>query len=103
MLSSSPSFCAIRYSGSSAATAGDILVDRKQNRTSVHLRTGLIARAYAAGMASSSTTIVAPMLAVAELIKGGHGLPPKKSLNPASVSGALNFGGLVPASDSLWN
>src|SRR5256885_11586954 len=62
-----------------------------------------MASAYAAGIASSSTTMVAPTLAVAELMSGGHGLPPKNSLYPVSVSGAVNFGGLVPASDSLWN
>src|SRR5437773_10401213 len=66
-----------------------------------------MASAYAAGMASSSTKIVDAMLAVAELISGGHGLAPvvapKNSRYPARVSGAVNFGGLVPASASLWN
>src|SRR5262249_28414923 len=64
-----------------------------------------MARAYAAGMASSSTRIVEPMLAVAELMRYGHGLAPvvapKNSRYPSRVSGAVNFGGLVPASASL--
>ena len=47
------------------ATAGIILVDRKKNITSVHFLTGLIDSAYAAGVASSSTSIVETMLAVA--------------------------------------
>src|SRR5947209_764029 len=66
-----------------------------------------MASAYAAGTASSRTRTVAPMLAVAELISGGHGLAPvvapKNSLYPDRVSGAVNLGGLVAASDSLWN
>ena len=66
-----------------------------------------MARAYAAGIASSSTRAVDARLAVAELISGGHGLAPvlapKNSRYPSRVSGAVNFGGLVPASASLWN
>src|SRR5258706_2486300 len=85
--------------------AGSIFVERKKNSTSVHLRTGLIASAYAAGIDSSSTRSVAAMLAVAELIRAGHGLAPveapKNSRYPSRVSAAPNFGGLVPASDSL--
>ena len=51
-------------------------MDRKKNSTSVHLRTGRIDSAYAAGMARISTKIVDRMLADAELISGGHGLAP---------------------------
>src|SRR5256886_12566662 len=106
MLSSMPSFWAIRYSGSSAATAGSILVDRKKNSTSVHLRTGLMASAYAAGMASSSTRIVDAMLAVAELIRAGQGLAPvdapKNSRYPSRVSAAGNFGGVGTGVAPPW-
>ena len=76
MLSSSPAFCANRYSGSRPATTGSILVDRKKNITSVHLRTGRIDSAYAAGMASSSTRTVDTTLAVRELSSEGQGLAP---------------------------
>ena len=51
-------------------------MDRKKNITSVHLRTGRIDSAYAAGMASTSTRIVDRMQAVAELIRDGQGLVP---------------------------
>ena len=51
-------------------------MDRKKNITSVHLRTGRMDSAYAAGMASTSTRIVDTTLAVTELISGGHGLAP---------------------------
>ena len=51
-------------------------MDRKKNITSVHLRTGRMDSAYAAGIARISTKIVETMLAVAELISGGHGLAP---------------------------
>src|SRR2546421_10769156 len=84
---------------------GSILVDRKKNITSVHLRTGRMDSAYAAGMASSSTTRVEPMLADSELSSGGQaGAPvptPKKSAYPENVSGAPRAGGLVPALASL--
>src|SRR3954454_7214931 len=93
--------------GSRPATTGSIFVDRKKNRTSVHLRTGRIDSAYAAGMDSTSTTIVEIRLADSELISGGHGLapvaPPKKFAYPWNVSGAKNDGGLVAASVSLCN
>src|SRR3954452_18693988 len=95
MLSSRPLFCAKRYSGSSPATTGSILVDRKKNSTSVHLRTGLIDNAYAAGKLTSSTRAVDRTLAVSELSSGGHGLAPpeKNSRYPARVSGARTAGG----------
>jgi hypothetical protein len=51
-------------------------VDRKKNSTSVHLRTGRIDNAYAAGMASTSTSAVDRMLAVKELSSAGTGLAP---------------------------
>ncbi len=75
-----------RYSGRSAATSGIILVDRKKNMTSVHLRTGRIDSAYAAGSASNRTRTVDTTLAVSELARDGHGLAPleapKNSHNP---------------------
>ena len=51
-------------------------MDRKKNSTSVHLRTGRIDSAYAAGMANSSTSAVDSTLAVSELASAGHGLVP---------------------------
>ena len=51
-------------------------MDRKKNSTSVHLRTGRIDSAYAAGIASSRTSSVDSTLAVIELASGGHGLVP---------------------------
>ena len=51
-------------------------MDRKKNSTSVHLRTGRIDSAYAAGIDSASTSRVEQMLAVAELMSGGNGLAP---------------------------
>src|SRR5918998_4327360 len=96
-VSSRPVFCAMRYTGSSPATTGSIFVDRKKNSTSVHLRTGRIDRAYAAGVASTSTSAVDSTLAVIELSSGGHGLAPvsapKKLAYPSSVSGANSEGG----------
>src|SRR3954449_4126243 len=98
MLSRKPVFLANRYTGSSPATTGSILVDRKKNITSVHLRTRLMDSAYAAGIASRSTSSVDTRLAVAELISGGSGLAPllapKNSAYPCRVSGAAIDGGL---------
>src|SRR3954468_18739723 len=105
MLSSRPTYWADRYSGSRPATTGSILVERKKNSTSVHLRTGLMLSAYAAGSDSSRTISVETMLAVSELSSGGHGLAPpeKNSRYPCRVSGARTAGGLVAASASEWN
>src|SRR5687768_6593169 len=106
MLSSSPVYCANRYKGSRPATIGSILVDRKKNMTSVHLRTGRMDRAYAAGIARTSTRIVEITLAVSELSNDGQGLAPppapKKLRYPSRVSGAARDGGFVAASASLW-
>src|SRR3954468_13088121 len=106
MLSSRCDHCANRYSGSRPATTGSILVERKKNITSVHLRTGRIDSAYAAGMASSSTNTVDSTLAVSELSREGHGLAPveapKNSRYPCSVREAAIDGGFVAASASLW-
>src|SRR5512133_2100905 len=102
MLSSRCDHCANRYRGSRPATTGSILVERKKNITSVHLRTGRIDSAYAAGMASSSTRTVEITLAVSELSSEGHGLEPKNSWYPCSVRGAAIDGGFVEASASLW-
>src|SRR3954468_1753302 len=102
MLSSRCTHWANRYNGSRPATTGSILVDRKKNITSVHLRTGRIDSAYAAGMDSTSTRIVDRMEAGAELIRDGQGLvpvpEPKKLAYPSNVRGAKNDGGLVAAS-----
>src|SRR3954447_10709316 len=105
MLSSRPAFCANRYSGSRPATIGSIFVLRKKNSTSVHFRTGLMLRAYAAGKHNRSTRTVDRMLAVRLLSNGGHGdAPPEKnSRYPSRVSGANTEGGLVAASASEWN
>src|SRR5206468_10411353 len=102
MLSSRCDHCANRYRGSRPATTGSILVERKKNITSVHLRTGRIDSAYAAGMASRSTRTVEITLAVRELSSEGHGSEPKNSRYPCSVRGARIEGGLVAASASLW-
>src|SRR6478735_2912972 len=85
------------------ATMGSILVLRKKNSTSVHLRTGRIDRAYAAGNASSSTRIVERTLAVSELSRDGHGPAAKKVWYPSRLSGARTSGGFFAASVSLWN
>src|SRR3954469_21332073 len=104
MLSSNPACCANREIGSSPATTGSILVDRKKNSTSVHLRTGRIDNAYAAGIASSSTTTVEATLGLSELPSAGHGVvpapAPRNSRYPCNVSGAASDGGLVAASGS---
>src|SRR2546423_14474131 len=106
MLSSRCDHWANRYRGSRPATTGSILVERKKNITSVHLRTGRIDSAYAAGMASSSTSAVDSTLAVSELSREGHGLAPveapKNSRDPCSVRGAASDGGVVAACASLW-
>src|SRR4051794_14396140 len=104
MLSSSPAFCANRYSGRRPATIGNILVLRKKNSTSVHLRTGLMLKAYAAGKHSKSTSTVDRTLAVRLLSSGGQGeAPPEKnSRYPSRVSGANTDGGLVAAFSSEW-
>src|SRR5256885_836424 len=64
-----------------------------------------MASAYAAGMASSSTKIVDAMLAVAELISGGHGLAPvvapKNSGNRPGAGGGVTWGGWARAPASL--
>src|SRR5690242_12782931 len=105
MLSSRPTLWANRYSGNSPATIGSILVERKKNSTSVHLRTGLMLSAYAAGKLSRSTRAVDTRLAVRLLSSGGQGdAPPEKnSRYPSRVSGAKTAGGLVAASSSEWN
>lgn len=68
--------------GSSPATTGSILVERKKKSTSVHLRTRRMERAYAAGRARSRTSTVEKKEAVRELTSGGQGVgpppPPKK-------------------------
>src|SRR4051794_14492161 len=96
MLSSSPAFCANRYSGRRPATIGNILVLRKKNSTSVHLRTGLMLKAYAAGKHSKSTSTVDRTLAVRLLSSGGQGeAPPEKnSRYPSRGSGADTDGGV---------
>src|ERR1044072_1798704 len=98
MLSSRPGCWAKRYSGSRPATIGSILVLRKKNSTSVHLRTGLMLRAYAAGKHNRSTRTVDSTLAVRLLSSGGQGdAPPEKnSRYPSSVSGAKTEGGASP-------
>src|SRR5690348_9755398 len=101
MLSRRCTHCANRYRGSRPATTGSILVERKKNITSVHLRTGRIDSAYAAGIASTSTSTVDRMLAVRELSSDGHGLDPKYSRYPCNVRGAKIEGGFVAASASL--
>src|SRR2546423_347357 len=56
-----------------------------------------MARAYAAGIASSSTRIVDPMLAVAELTSGGRGPPVVMSLVEGLVDGVRQVGRTQPA------
>src|SRR5919112_6729627 len=91
--------------GSGPATMGSILVDRKKNRTSVHLRTGRMDSAYAAGNDSSSTSAVDSTLAVREFASGGHGEAPleapKNSREPCSVKGAARDGGVFAAAGAL--
>ncbi len=58
--------------------------------------------AYAAGSASTSTTMVEPTVAIAECSMNGP-MPLKTSRNSLSVGLKVNFGGQVSAADSGLN
>lgn len=64
-------------SDASSMSTGSILVEKKKS-TSVHLFTGRIDRALAAGKASRMTRIVETTLPVSELASGVHGPASKK-------------------------
>ncbi len=85
-MSSRPVFCAIRYSGRIAATTGSIFVDRKKNSTSVHLRTGRIDSAYAAGMANANTRTV-EMLEAASMDGAGFTRTIREIVAPVVMPG----------------
>src|SRR6202012_3071251 len=93
---------AMTYSGPIAATTGSILVEMKKNSESRHLPTGWMDSAYAAGSASTSTTMVEPTVAIAECSMNGP-IPLKTSRNSASVGLKVNLGGHVSAADSGFN
>src|ERR1700730_9693180 len=102
MLSSIPTCLTIRKIGSRAPEAGRNLVERKKNITSLHLRTGLMDSAYAAGIAKASTNPVDSRMAIAELIKKGATPRSNRAAKLPMVSGARGLGGLVAASTSSW-
>src|SRR3984885_10486541 len=102
MLSSRCVLSAMTYSGPIAATTGSILVEMKKNSESRHLPTGRIDSAYAAGSASTSTTMVEPMVAIAECSMYGS-MPLKTSRNSLRVGLKVNLGGHVSAADSGLN
>src|SRR6478672_11442948 len=85
------------------ATIGSIFVLRKKNSTSVHLRTGRIDRAYAAGNASRITRVVEMTLAVSEFSRAGQRHAAKNDWYPSRLSGAKTTGGFLAASVSLCN
>jgi hypothetical protein len=100
MLSSMPRFLTSRYSGSSAATAGIILVLMKKNSASVHFATGLSESAYAAGVASATTIRVEKTLAISELSRNGVMLRSKTWAYWSKVGAKVQLGGLLAASCS---
>src|SRR4051794_13081859 len=71
MLSFIPIFTDSRYTGSTAATAGIILVEMKKNSASVQRTTGRSDNAYAAGVASTTTRSVEKTLAISEFSRNG--------------------------------
>src|ERR1700761_4200801 len=81
---------------------GSILVEMKKNSVSRHLRTGRMASAYAAGRASSSTTTVEPIVAIAECSIYGP-MPLNTRRNSDRVGLKVNLGGQVSAADSGLN
>src|ERR1700745_2706137 len=87
------------YSGPIAATIGSILVEMKKNRPSRHRLTGCTDSAYAAGVASSSTRIVDPTVALTGGVRKGP-IPENTRRNCASVGLKTNLGGHVSAADS---
>src|SRR5579859_6545975 len=91
MLSSRCVLSAMTYSGPIAATTGNILVEMKKNSESRHLPTGWMDSAYAAGSASTSTTMVEPTVAIAECSMYGP-IPLKTSRNWLRVGLKVNFG-----------
>src|SRR5713226_2234670 len=81
---------------------GSIFVEIKKNRPSRQRLTGCTDSAYAAGMASRSTSAVDPTVAITEWVRKGA-MPEKVSRNSASVGVKTNFGGQVSADDSGLN
>src|SRR3984957_8980782 len=102
MLSSRCALSAMTYSGPIAATTGSILVEMKKNSESRQPRTGRIDSAYAAGSASTSTTMVEPIVAIAECSMNGS-IPLNTMRNSLRVGLKVNFGGQVSAADSGLN
>src|SRR5690349_22303244 len=100
MLSSIPSCLTSRYTGSSAATAGIILVEMKKNSASVHFATGRSDSAYAAGVASTTTSSVEKMLAISEFNRNGVMLRSNTCAYWSKVGVKNQAGGLLAASCS---
>src|SRR3954467_15644072 len=86
--------------GSSAATAGIILVLMKKNSASVHFATGRNERAYAAGVASATTNRVEKTLAISEFSRNGMMLRSNTCSYCARVGVKVQAGGLLAASCS---
>src|ERR1700678_789541 len=74
----------------------------KKNSESRQPPTGRIDSAYAAGSATTSTTMVEPMVAIAECSMNGS-MPLKTVRNSDSVGLKVNLGGQVSAADSGLN
>src|SRR5271155_3591523 len=74
----------------------------KKNSESRHPPTGRIDSAYAAGSATTSTTMVEPIVAIAECSMNGS-IPLKTSRNSLRVGLKVNLGGQVSAADSGLN
>src|SRR5260370_16475428 len=74
----------------------------KKNSPSRQCLIGRTDRAYAAGMASSSTRIVEPTVAMIEWVRNGP-MPVTASRNSDSVGVKMNLGGQVSAADSGLN
>src|SRR5215212_4196911 len=98
MLSFMPIFTVSRYTGSTAATGGIILVEMKKNNASVHLRTGRNDNAYAAGVASATTRSVEKTLAISEFSRNGTILPPSTVEKCSKVGVKNHTGGFVVTS-----
>src|SRR5688572_6393451 len=98
MLSFMPIFTVSRYTGSTAATTGIILVEMKKNNASLHLATGRNDSAYAAGVASATTRSVENTLAISEFSRNGVMLLSNTFLKCSRVGVKNQTGGLVVTS-----
>src|SRR6266545_2083550 len=79
---------------------GNIFVEMKKNNTSVHLATGRNDSAYAAGVASRTTSTVEKTLAISEFSRNGVMLRSNTALYCSMVGLKNQVGGLLAASCS---